>query len=145
MKKLTIVLLPLLLLSLILGSIGCAGEKATPTPKVAAPVSVDASYDGKEVEMTAGSSLTVSLKSNATTGFKWELASNTDESVLEMSDQEYEAPQQTEPPLMGASGKEVWTFKALKEGQSIITLEYNQPWEGGTKAAEKFTLTVVVE
>ncbi|MFC2059385.1 protease inhibitor I42 family protein, partial [Chloroflexota bacterium] len=106
--------------------------------------SADASYSGKEVEVTAGSSFTVTLDSNATTGFQWELVDITDDTVLELSDQTYATPQPTDPPMVGAGGKEVWTFKALSEGECTITMEYSQPWEGGTKAAETFTLTMFV-
>jgi inhibitor of cysteine peptidase len=62
---------------------------------------------------------------------------------LQKVDQKYEPP--AEGSMVGAPGKEIWTFKALKKGQSSISMEYSQPWEGGTKAAETFQLTVVVK
>jgi inhibitor of cysteine peptidase len=106
-------------------------------------VSVDASYSGKEAELGVGGSLIVTLESNpASTGFQWELTENSDETVLQRVDQRYEPPE--EGGMVGAPGKEIWTFKALKKGESSISLEYSQPWEGGTKAAETFELTVVV-
>ena len=106
-------------------------------------VSVDASYSGKEVKLGVGGSLIVTLESNpASTGFQWELTENSDETVLQRVDQRYEAPEAG--GMVGAPGKDIWTFKALKKGQSSISLEYSQPWVGGTKAAETFDLTVVV-
>ena len=106
-------------------------------------VSVDESATGKTVEIAVGGSLTVTLESNATTGFQWELASISDQAVLEKQSNTFEAPEDT--GMVGAPGKEVWTFKALKKGSSTISMEYSQPWEGGTKAAETFSLTVVVK
>ena len=110
-------------------------------------VSVDASYAGKEVEVAVDSSLIVTLESNPTTGFKWELTSISDQTVLEQAGQKFEAPEAEGDgaPLVGAPGREVWTFKALKKGKSTISMEYSQPWEGGMKAAETFGLTVVVK
>jgi inhibitor of cysteine peptidase len=107
-------------------------------------VSVDASYSGKEVELGVGSSLIVTMESNpSSTGFQWELTVISDETVLQKVDQKYEPP---EPGgMVGAPGKEIWTFKGLKKGKSSILMEYSQPWEGGTKAAETFELTVVVK
>jgi inhibitor of cysteine peptidase len=55
----------------------------------------------------------------------------------------YEAPEDID--MVGAPGKEIWTFKALKKGTSTISMEYSQPWPNGTKAAETFDLTVVVK
>ncbi len=86
----------------------------------------------KEVEIAVDGSLTVTLGSNQTTGFKWELAEITDESVLEYVDDEYVPPEDT--GVVGAGGKEVWTFKALKKGTTEVSMEYSQPWEGGEKA-----------
>ena len=107
-------------------------------------VSVDASYSGKEVELGVGGPLLVTLESNpGSTGFEWELAEISDETVLQKVDQRYEP--QGEGGMVGAPGKEIWTFKGLKKGETNISMEYSQPWEGGTKAAETFELTVVVK
>ncbi len=97
----------------------------------------------KEVEVAADGSLTVMLGSNPTTGFKWELAEITDESVLEYVDDEYVPPEDT--GVVGAGGKEVWTFTALKKGTTEVSMEYGRPWEGGEKAEWTFVLTVVVK
>jgi len=97
----------------------------------------------KEVEVAADGSLTVTLGSNQTTGFKWELAEITDESVLEYVDDEYVPPEDT--GVVGAGGQEVWTFTALKKGTTEVYMEYGRPWEGGEKAEWTFVLTVVVK
>jgi len=106
-------------------------------------VSVDASYSGQQVEVAVGGSVIVTLESNASTGFQWVLVSIGDETVLEKVANTYESPEDTD--MVGAPGKEIWTFKALKKGTSTISMEYSQPWENGTKAAETFNLIVVVK
>ena len=118
---------------------GCSsGGSAAPSE-----VSVDESYDGKQVEIAVDGTLTVTLESNETTGFQWELASISDPAVLEKESNTYEAPEDT--GMVGVPGKEVWTFKALKTGASTISMEYSRSWEGGEKGAETFTLNVVVK
>jgi len=109
--------------------------------------SVDASFAGKEVEVAVGGSLIVTLESNPTTGFKWELTEVTDQTVLELVESKYEPGKEArqEPPVPGAGGTEIWSFKALKKGETTISMEYSQPWEQGVKAAETFVLTVVVK
>jgi inhibitor of cysteine peptidase len=106
-------------------------------------VSVDASYSGQQVEVAVGGSLTATLESNPSTGFEWVLVNIGDETVLKNVANTYEAPEDTD--MVGAPGKEIWTFKALKKGTSTISMEYSQPWPNGTKAAETFDLTVVVK
>jgi inhibitor of cysteine peptidase len=116
---------------------------STSTPK---QVSVDSSYSGKEVEIAAGGLLTVTLESNRTTGSQWGLTSISEQAVLEMVDQKYVAPEaaQNGIPLVGAPGKEVWTFKALKKGNSTISMGYSRPWES-VPPAKTFSLTVSVK
>jgi inhibitor of cysteine peptidase len=115
--------------------------------------SVDVSCDdfmklqhvGKEVEVAVGSSLTVALCSNPTTGFQWsETAQIGDPTVVGQTEHTYVIKEYGTLPPAGAPGKEQWTFKALKEGKSTVSFEYSQPWEGGEKAAWTFVLTVAV-
>ncbi len=105
-------------------------------------VSVDASYMDKEVELVAGDTLTITLESNPTTGFQWELTEITDQNVLEQQGEpEFKAPE--DETLVGASGEEIWTFKALEKGKSTISMEYQRSWED-IEPAETFVLTIVV-
>lgn len=105
---------------------------------------VDASFAGEDVSAEVGDVLTVILESNPTTGFMWTLIDNSDEGVLQEAGYIFEADS-TDPPLIGAGGVEVWTFKALARGESTISMEYRRPWEQGVEPAETFTLTVIVE
>ena len=123
----------------------------SPVPK---QVSIEASYDdfmklhpecaiSKEVEVAVGDSLTVTLCSNPTTGFQWESAQISDQTILQQTDHKYEPPE--DENIVGGAGEEVWTFKALKKGTSTISMEYSRPWEGGEKGAWRFDLTVTVK
>jgi len=123
----------------------------SPTPN---QVSVDVVCDdfmklqhiSQEVEVAVGDSLIVTLCSNPTTGFRWsELAQISDQSVLKQVDHEFVSPEGEPPPPPGTPGQEVWTFKALKQGTTELSLEYSQPWEGGEKGEWTFVLTVAVK
>jgi len=97
----------------------------------------------KEVELAAGDSFTITLCSNRTTGFQWsESAQIDDQSVLEQQAHRFVSPEEDTP---GAAGKEVWTFKALKEGSTEVFMEYSRPWEGGKEVEWTFRLIVVVK
>jgi inhibitor of cysteine peptidase len=98
----------------------------------------------KEINVTAGDSFTVTLCSNATTGFQWsESAQISDPAVVQQTDHKFVSPEAE--GLVGAPGKEVWTLKALKKGTSTVSLEYYRPWEGSKKGEWTFNLTVVVK
>ena len=101
---------------------------------------------GREVAVPVDGMLRVTLCSNPTTGFRWESASISDQTVLKETSHEFVPPQEGKtPPAPGAAGREVWTFRALRRGKSTVSIDYSQPWEGGEKAAWRFQLTVAVE
>lgn len=79
--------------------------------------------------------VTVYLKSNATTGFRWFLVGRYP-SWLTVASQQYVAPH---TKLMGAGGYEIWRFKVSKNAYDThgnaprlihIEMSYARPWEG---------------
>lgn len=102
----------------------------------------------REVAIRVGDSFVVSLCSNVTTGFSWsESAQISDPNLLQQTHHKVLSPEATgnRNPAPGASGEEVWTFKALSKGQGSLTLEYSRPWEGGEKGLWRFVAAVIVE
>ena len=131
--------------TLLLGISACS-----PAPK---QVSVDVTCDdfmkqhhiSQGAEVAVGDSFTVTLCSNPTTGFRWETARIGDQAVLQQVDHKFVSPESEPPPPPGTPGQDVWTFQAIKKGNSTISMEYSRPWEGGEKAEWTFVLTVVVK
>jgi len=154
MRKLIVVLAALLLVALpTLAACGDDDDEGTPTPtpvitptgdKVSIEASCDDFYDqaaiSKEMEVAVGDSFAVTLCSNPTTGFQWSEAQVSDQTVLKQTDHSFVPPGET--GIVGAAGQDVWTFKALKKGESTVSMEYSRPWEGGEKAEWTFILTV---
>ena len=97
----------------------------------------------KELSVKAGDSFTVTLCSNPTTGFQWESAVISDQSVLTETNHQFVGPE--DENLVGAGGEDVWTFQALKKGTSSISIAYSRPWEGGEKGVWTFTAVVTVK
>ncbi|GAH66540.1 unnamed protein product [marine sediment metagenome] len=102
----------------------------------------------QEVEVAVDGSLTLTMYSNPTEGRQWSEAQISDQAVLQQTDHKLVMPEVEGdmPPPPGTPGQEVWTFKALKEGKSTISMEYTHPWEGGEEEPMlTFVLTVVVK
>ena len=127
---------------LIMGLVTTALLVLTACSTSAKQVSADDSSSGKQIDIAIGGTLTVTLDSNQTTGFSWELKEIGDTNILQKMDSKYVAPTSN---MVGAGGKEVWNFKALKAGTTTLSMEYSQPWAGGQKDAKSFNLTVVVK
>lgn len=130
--------------ALSLGLLACAPAAKPVSVEVSCNDFYDQNHISKAVEVAAGDSFTVTLCSNPTTGFIWsEQAQIGDQAVLQQTDHKFVAPEGTE--VVGAAGKEVWTFKAVKKEETTVSMEYSRPWEGGEKGTWTFTLTVVVK
>lgn len=97
---------------------------------------------GNEFEIEVNDKIRVKLCANPSTGFTWVSKMDDENEVMKLEKQEYVEP---DTELVGASGTDVWTFRAMKEGTALITLEYSQDWEGGTKAERTYVLDVLVE
>ena len=100
----------------------------------------------KAVEVGVDDSFTLTLCSNPSTGFQWvEEAQISNAGVLRQEQHKFISPESDPPPPPGTPGQEVWIFKALKKGNSTISMEYSRPWEGGEKGEWTFTLNVTVK
>ncbi len=124
------------------------------TSSAASEVSVKASCDdfttnrniSEQMEIAVGGSLTVTLCSNPSTGFRWSEARIIDQTILKQIEHKFVAPEGGgATSTLGAAGNEIWNFKAQNEGTSSVFMEYGQPWEGGEKGVWRFNLTVVVK
>jgi predicted secreted protein len=135
----------LILATATLSLVRCTDEPSTPD------LALTAADSGQTVELAEGSSLTITLESNATTGFTWEFAVPSESGEAEVVG----APNDTilaldtlrlkaSPGLVGAGGQQVWAFEAVGPGSAQIGLEYGQPWDGGIKRGQTFMVTVMV-
>ena len=83
------------------------------------------SVGGEVTEVAVGDSFSYSLDSNPTTGYMW--SAHFDPEYLELVDTEYEPSSD----LIGAGGVESFEFRALQEGDTVITMVYERSWEEG--------------
>jgi len=75
-----------------------------------------------------GQEFSILLESNPTTGYQWQLTQPPDEAVLSLVKTEFEEPEEN---LLGAGGRERWTFKAEGRGRTTLYFVYVRPWEDG--------------
>jgi inhibitor of cysteine peptidase len=95
----------------------------------------------KIIEVNVGKSFTITLDSNPTTGYKWQLAKQMDTGLVGFIDSQYIAPNTN---LVGAPGKEEWHFKAVREGKAIITFHYVRPWEKDELPSQTESFIVII-
>lgn len=133
--------------------IGCSGKEESAKPATATgpqTTTIEISYDdlqnqkqiSRSLSMSVGDTLTVSLGSNASTGFQWaDKMLISDPKVMTQTGHEVIAPADNRP---GASGTEVWTLEAKAPGNTTVSSTYGRPWPGGEKDSWVFSANVTV-
>lgn len=96
---------------------------------------------GDTFETTVGKTFTIALDANATTGYNWSQTIK-DTNVVAYVDNAYVAAA-TGPQVVGGSGIDTFTFKAVGKGTTTITLNYARPWES-VPPAQTRTITITV-
>lgn len=116
---------------------------------IAAPPSDDPDYgevrlsaadDGRQIELKEGQVLVISLESNPSTGYMWEIE-EADEGILRQTGKiefEPESHLLGAPGLLGAPSKQILRFEAVATGQTDLRLVYRRPWEQDGKPARPF-------
>ncbi len=89
-------------------------------------------------DTTVGSTVSVSLKGNPTTGYGWYYTIG-DSGIIEKTDDFYTSDSNS-ASIVGAGGKYTWTFKALKAGDTTITFKYYRSWLGESSATASDTV-----
>jgi predicted secreted protein len=93
----------------------------------------------RPVSVRVGQTFTLKLRSNPTTGYMWKVAEPFSEGIIRFIGREYQAKK---TDRVGAGGMEIWTFRAVGMGETLIGLKYVRPWEKDTAPAETVTFKV---
>jgi len=93
--------------------------------------------NGKTVTINDGSTFSINLTENPSTGYSWNVSSTSGLTIINDTF--------TQGACMpGASGTHEWTIKAIGKGQQQFTAVYKRPWEPTMGNETTFTLNVNV-
>ncbi len=87
-----------------------------------------ADANGKTIDLTLSQTLVLTLDSNATTGYKWNLVTEPNAQVVKFISSNYNAPQNT-GGMVGVGGTETWKFQAIGAGTTTLKLAYFRPFD----------------
>ena len=96
------------------------------------------------MKVTAGQDFTISLQSNPSTGYQWQLAEPLNEKVLKKVNSIYQPADTSGGSTVGIGGVEIWTFMAVGKGNADIKMKYVRPSQKGAKPTEERVFKVTV-
>ena len=135
MTRIAIVVPVLLLLSWIL----VAQSQATHPKSAPSTVIVTDQDNGKDIDLPAGDTLVIRLKSNPSTGYSW--AIKDDAAPLRLVKSSTRKNSQASH-VAGAPVIQEFRLTAISAGMAPLTLEYRRPWEHGMAPAKTFQVKV---
>jgi len=106
-------------------------------------VDVNEKDDGGQVVLEQGQILVVTLESNPSTGYRWEVVEDPN-SILEQVGEVEFVPSEQDEEIVGAGGWEIFRFKGVSTGQEILKLVYHRSWETDVEPVNTFSIEVVV-
>lgn len=104
-------------------------------------VRFDESQPEQKVSLVLGDKLEVSLQSNPSTGYQWQVAS-LDMDVLDWTDGPSYVP--SAPQRIGSGGICRFGLVARKRGRATLRLVYRRSWEEGVPPIKTMVLKVKV-
>ena len=96
--------------------------------------------DRNVLNVKKGDEFTISLDSNLTTGYEWDI--EYDSAKIDFKSKEY-VPDF--PQIIGSGGKETFYFEGLEIGRTRITFNYLRPWEQGKEPEKRINFDIIVE
>lgn len=96
------------LLAVLVLAIGCG------TPR---EVNVDANDNGSQIELEQGQILVITLESNPSTGYRWEVVEFEEPVLQQMREAVLESSDPKVPPPPGTGGTETFRFEAISAGK----------------------------
>ena len=99
--------------------------------------------NGKQIIVKSGDVMTVTLVSNPTTGYSWQVMEIDNAILVQDGEPEYKQSSSAEG-LVGAGGTETFKFKAIGSGETMLELGYMRPWES-VPPIETFIAQIIVQ
>lgn len=98
---------------------------------------IDESYNGKSIQLSKRSVLTLRLAGNPTTGYGWSIDSA---GLVELVGEPDYKPSSD---MIGAGGTYTFRFRLIDKGESKLTMSYGRKWDVTAEPAKKFEITIV--
>lgn len=77
-------------------------------------------------QLSKGQMLILTLPSNPTTGFRWQVQNPASNVLRSLGPEVYSSAEQMD--MVGSAGQSVWRYKAMEAGTGRLLMIYQQPW-----------------
>ncbi len=90
--------------------------------------------NGQQFVINKNANVTIALKANPTTGYKWTLSEPDSTMIIQVGTDSFEA----DSKIIGAGGIQTFHFKIFASGKTRLKLIYHRPWEKDKKPLDSY-------
>ncbi len=134
-KSFSVVLIALLI-AMLTANIGMAAP-AGPYNEVR----LSSSNNGGQVTLGANDMLVVQLRSNPSTGYRWDVQ-NLNNGIVTQVKEDADFAEMKTAQLLGASTVQTLRFQGVSKGSTTLTLVYHRAWEKESPALETYSIQI---
>lgn len=104
-------------------------------------IQIKEEINGQAIELKTGQKISISLESNPTTGFNWEVIEIDPLLLKQVGEPDYKS----DSKLIGAGGVITFTFEALQTGKSTVKLIYHRSFEKDVAPEKTYEVFIEVK
>ena len=97
--------------------------------------------NGSTVTLSVDQNLQITLASNSSTGYSWNIVSIDPALLKQIGEEEY----RQESNRRGGGGRTTFRFKPVGKGKFFLKLAYYRAWEKNSSYEKTFTVTLLVK
>jgi predicted secreted protein len=129
-----------------LKNLSTPSETPVPAPE-SDKINLKMNYNGRQMELTKGQTLNVTLEANPSTGYSWEVVELNNNILRQIGEPEYQQISNftSEQPIVGVPEMQIFRFEVVNTGQTTLKLAYRRPWEKDIAPLNNFSINLVVQ
>lgn len=122
----------------------------TPTPtadkinlSASNKINLSMDYNGRQIELTNGQTFNVTLETNPSTGYSWEIVGLNNNILQKITEAESEPPI-VKRNMVGVPVMHTFEFKVINTGQTTLKIVYRRIWEKDVAPANTFSVELFI-
>jgi inhibitor of cysteine peptidase len=116
---------------------------STTPSSTADKINLSMDYNGRQIELTNGQTFNITLETNPSTGYSWEVV-ELNNSIIQKIGESVSEPNITEKNMVGAPVMQTFQFEAINTGQTTLKIVYHRIWEKDVAPEKTFSINLTV-
>ena len=106
-------------------------------------INLSMDYNGRQIELTNRQTFNVTLETNPSTGYSWEVV-DLNNSIIQEIGEAVSEPNLTEKNIVGAPVMHTFQFEVINTGRTTLKIVYHRIWEKDIAPMNTFSVELFV-